>query len=164
MRVPKLRVGPFSVPELIVVGIILMILASSATPRLGRASGDIQSAALAGNLAILRNGLDLYARDHNGAFPSVASFDAQMTQFTDASGNASEFRDATHTFGPYLRKVPVLTIGPKGYRGASTILDARSTNPGAAPGAWLYDATTGEIRANLPTQLADTSGTQYAAY
>jgi hypothetical protein len=72
-----------------------------------------------------------------------------MTQFTDASGNASEFRDATHTFGPYLRKVPVLTIGPKGYRGASTILDARSTNPGAAPGAWLYDATTGEIRANL---------------
>jgi hypothetical protein len=164
MRVPKLRVGPFSVPELIVVGIILMILASSANPRPGRAAAEIHAAALAGNLTILRNGLDLYARDHNGAFPSVHNFDAQMTQYTDAQGNTAESRDAAHTFGPYLRKVPLLPIGPKGHRGASAVLDARATNLGAAPGAWVYDSKTGEIRANLPQQLADTSGMQYAAY
>ena len=164
MRVPKLRVGPFSLPELIVVAIILTILASSTTPRPGRAAAEVHSAALAGNLTILRNALDLYARDHNGAFPSVNTFDAQLTQYTDAAGNASESRTNTHTFGPYLRKVPVLSIGPKGHRGSSIVLDARSANPGTTPGAWLYDATTGQIRANLPTQLADTSGIQYAAY
>ncbi len=163
-RIPLRRVGPFSIPELLVAGFILFVLASSATPRLGRASQDIAGAALAGNLAVLRNGLDLYADDHNGQFPTLAQFESQLTFYTDSDGNSSPNPSAAHALGPYLRKIPVLTVGPRGFKGSAAILDATKHPSGALPGGWSYNSITGEIRPNLPSNLADASGTPYNTY
>ena len=162
--VKVIRIGPFSLVELLVVGIVLSFVAASAMPRLSRGSEGVADAALAGNLAVLRNGIDLYRADHGGKFPSISAFDAQLTQFTDESGQASATQDETHKLGPYLRKVPVLTVGMKGYKGSTAVVDSRKTQPGTVPAAWCYNPETGEIRANLSNHFADISGKAYNQY
>ncbi len=160
----RLRIGGFSVVEIIVVGIILTVIGINAAPRFSRGSEGIAPSTLAGDLAVLRNGLDLYASDHGGGFPSVGQFASQMTQFTDANGKPSPTRDTTHCFGPYLRTVPLLPVGPKGYRGADTIVDASHRAPGAVTGAWVYNPHTGEIHANLTSRFTDGTGQAYCRY
>ena len=164
MRVIRLRFLGFSLVELVVVALILGVIASTALPRFSRGSEGVADAALAGNLAVLRNGLDLYASDHAGNYPSVANFEAQMTEYTDEKGNTSTVQDSTHTRGPYLRKVPLLPVGPKGFRGASAVLDAATAKIGAEPGAWIYNPKTGEIHANLDFRIEDYSGKRYNQY
>jgi type II secretory pathway pseudopilin PulG len=160
----RLRLGGFSIVELLVVGIILTIIATNATPRLSRGADAIAPATLQGDLAVLRNGIDLYASDHAGAFPTAARFEAQMTQFTDANGQSSLTKDQTHCFGPYLRVVPPLPVGPKAYRGSSALIDATHSTPGAATAAWIYNPRTGEIRANLSEHFTDATGRAYCRY
>ena len=159
-----LRIGPFSVAELLVVGVILMVVGASAMPRLSRGSDGIADAALMGNLGVLRSGLDRYAADHGGKFPSAAQFGAQMTLYTDEAGDSSMTQDGSHALGPYLRRVPLLPVGPKGYKGSDVVVDATVYPMGAAAGAWWYNARTGEVRVNLATPVADSSGKSYNRY
>ena len=162
--VRNLRIKGFSLAELIVVVIVLGILAATAVPRFSRGAAGVADSALAGDLAVLRNGIDLYASDHNGSYPSVENFDAQLTQYTDNAGNASPTQDSTHVHGPYLRKIPVLPVGPKGYKSSSAVIDAAKSHAGSVAGAWIYDAKTGQIRANLADRFADYTGKAYNQY
>ncbi|HEX8522090.1 MAG TPA: hypothetical protein VF669_07530 [Tepidisphaeraceae bacterium] len=156
----RLRIWGFSAAEIFVVAVVLTVIAGNAIPRLTRGADGIAEAALAGDLAVLRNAIDLYARDHGGNFPSHATFDAQLTQYTDAAGNPSSVADDKHPFGPYLRKVPVLPVGPKGVRATDTVV----TPTQSTLGAWLYNPATGEIRAALPDSAIDYTGKRYNAY
>jgi competence protein ComGC len=160
----RLKVLGFSLVELFVVGIILLIIAANTVPRFSRGAESLADAALAGNLAVLRNGLDVYASDHAGQFPSVADFDAQLTQYTDDQGNASSNQDSIHRHGPYLRRVPVLPVGPQSFKGSAGVLDSSQNSLGATIGAWLYNPKTGEIRANLPDNSIDYTGKRYNQY
>ena len=64
-----------------------------------------------------------------------------LTMYSDESGDVSNSSGSGHIYGPYLRVVPPMPIGPQ--RGLSTIADT------AAPGvAWVYDPATGEFTAN----------------
>jgi general secretion pathway protein G len=159
-----IRIGPFSIVELLMVGIVLTVVGASAMPRLSRGSEGVADGALAGNLAVLRNGIDLYRADHAGKFPSLTAFDAQLTQFSDETGRTSATEDETHKLGPYLRKVPVLTVGQKGFRNSTGVVDGRKTQPGTQPAAWWYNPDTGEIRANLSNHFADIAGKAYNQY
>src|SRR3954453_19452292 len=98
----------FSLIELVIVVVIIGIIAAIAIPRLSRGSAGAADSALLGNLAVLRNAIDLYATEHGGTYPALATFDAQLTQFTDAPGGAAAAKDTTHVYGPCLRKMPVL--------------------------------------------------------
>jgi prepilin-type N-terminal cleavage/methylation domain-containing protein len=154
----------FSLIELVIVVVIIGIIAAIAIPRLSRGSAGAADSALSGNLAVLRNAIDLYATEHGGSYPAVATFEAQLTQFTDVAGTPSATKTSTAIYGPYLRKVPPLPVGPTGYKNSTTVLDGSSGTPGTAAGGWFYNASTGEIRANLADSVQDATGKSYNSF
>src|SRR5438132_5074121 len=79
----------FSLIELVIVVVIIGIIAAIAIPRLSRGSAGAADSALSGSLAVLRNAVDLYATEHGGTYPALATFDTQLTQFTESSGGTA---------------------------------------------------------------------------
>ncbi len=146
----------FSLVELVIVVVIVGILAAIAIPRFSRGAAGASENALVGNLAVLRNAIELYAAEHDGDFPTQANFVNQLTQFTDASGAHSSSKTATHVYGPYLREVPEL---PTGTHKGSTGVAATSGQPSAENSTdgigWLYDQSTGQIWANSADFLTE---------
>ena len=140
----------FSMLELVIVVMILAIVAAIAIPRLSRGSAGAVEAALAGDLAVLRQAIDHYAAEHGGALPSEANVAAQLTGYTNAAGEAKIAPDATHVYGPYLRKIPPLPIGAR--QGATGIAAVDGNGVG-----WIYSGATGKIRANTTTEV-DSAG------
>jgi len=147
----------FSLLELVVVVIIIGIIAAVAIPRMSRGSAGAADSALAGDLAVFRNALDLYSAEHNGAFPTVAVVADALTQYTDSSGDVSATKDTTHIYGPYMRKVPPLPVGAaKGNTGI-----AAATGDGVG---WIFNASTGGIQPNCTATETDQSGKKYTDY
>ena len=127
-----------------------------AIPRLSRGSAGAADSALSGNLAVLRNAIDLYAAEHLGSFPTAANIQNALLQYSDASGNLSATKDTTYIYGPYIRKLPPLPVGTR--KGQTGIAAADGNTVG-----WIYTAATGDIRANTTTET-DASGKLYSAY
>lgn len=151
---PK-RTG-FSLLELMLVVVVIGLIAAIAIPRMSRGAAGATDASLTGTLAVVRDGIDRYAAEHNGAYPAAATIAAQLTTYTDANGNAQATKDSTFIYGPYVRSIPAVPVGAK--KGQSGIAAA----DGAAVG-WLYTATTGAITANCTTEV-DASGKTYLSY
>ncbi len=135
----------FSLLELVIVVVIVGIIAAIAIPRMSRGSAGAADSALAGNLAVLRNAIDLYSAEHGGSYPTVADVTDQLTQYTNDAGVAQVGKDATHYYGPYVRKVPPLPVGAK--KGKNGISDVDGLDVG-----WIYTVATGDIRANTTTE------------
>jgi hypothetical protein len=112
-------------------------------------------------LTALRNGTEMYATDHEGNWPDPERIEGQLTQYTDEDGNVSPTRDEGHYYGPYLRKVPAVTVGPN--NGISKIGDSRYVSQGDPGYGWIYDAVTGEIRGNTGS-ARDARGRLYSEY
>ncbi len=151
------RRGGFSLLELVVVITILGILAAIAIPRLSRGAAGAADSALASDLAVMRNAIDMYSTEHGGDFPDADDIEDQLTKYTDASGDVSEDRDSTHIYGPYLRKVPPLPVGAK--KGNKVISTANGDEVG-----WIYDEDDGEITANCTNDETDVTGKKYNEY
>jgi general secretion pathway protein G len=147
----------FSLIELVIVVVIIGIIAAIAIPRLSRGSSGAADSALAGDLAVLRSAIDLYATEHNGKFPTKDEIADQLTKYSDLAGNTSESRDTTHVFGPYLRRVPPLPVGAKA--GKNGIAEADG-----AEVAWIYDEVNGTIEANCADSETDATGKKYNEY
>jgi len=147
----------FSLLELVIVVVIIGIIAAIAIPRMSRGSAGAADSALSANLTVLRNGVDLYAAEHGGSYPTLAAVTNQLTQYTDATGAAQAGKDTTHIYGPYLRTVPPLPVGAK--KGKNGIDD----EDGATVG-WIYSGTTGEIKANCTDSEKDATGKAYNTY
>jgi prepilin-type N-terminal cleavage/methylation domain-containing protein len=147
----------FSLLELVVVVVIIGIIAAVAIPRLSRGSAGAADAALSSNLAVLRNAIDLYSAEHGGAFPTVAKIEDQLVKYTDSSGNVADAKDATHLYGPYVRKIPALPVGAK--KGNTEISDKDGDDVG-----WIYNATSGDIRSNTTDKEEDEAGKLYSDY
>ena len=156
------RIRAFSLVELVIVVVIIGVIAAIAVPRISRGAKGAGESALRGDLAALRNSIDLYAAEHAGTFPTVANFEDQVTTYTNDAGGAVATPDATHIFGPYLRSIPALPVagdgGTAGIRG-DTGLEAAA----AAGVAWIYNQTTGTIWANTGG-AKDESLTLYTDY
>ena len=159
------RAPAFSLVELVVVIVIIGIIAAMAIPRFSRGTAGASDSTLSGDLAILRNALNLYHAEHSNTWPTQAKFVEQLTQYTSVAGAESATWDATHPFGPYLLAIPPCPVG------SQTDPDAvafHTTGAFADPpvasdvGGWLFNTTTGEIIAN--TNATDQSGTAYYAY
>jgi general secretion pathway protein G len=154
----------FSLIELVIVVVIIGIIAAIAIPRLSRGASGAADSALAGNLSVLRNAIDLYATEHGGTYPALATFEAQLTQFSDTSGTTSAGKTPTAIYGPYIRKIPTLPVGPAGYKNTTTAVDGSTGSPGTSAGAWFYNPSTGEIKANLADSEKDVSDKAYNTY
>ncbi len=86
------RRGGFTLLELLVVVVIIMILASILMPALGRSREAARRIVCASNLRQTGIALAIYAADWNTWFPPTGSFARE--QLSDASGNF------THALGP----------------------------------------------------------------
>ena len=145
----------FSLIELVIVVLILGIIAAIAVPRMSRGAKGAQGSSVSSDLAVLRNAIDLYHTEH-GKFAELLNFSDQLTLFTDDAGKTSATKGGVYIYGPYIRAIPSLPVGP----------DKGATGVGAAAGAavgWLYNETTGVISASSGTE-ADESGKLYSAY
>ncbi len=147
----------FSLLEVVIVVAIIAILAAIGIPRMSRGAKGASDAALTGDLATLRNAIDLYAAEHTGAFPTVTDINTQLTQYTNIDGVVSATKDTTHIYGPYMRSIPPLPVGGK--KGNAKIADAN----GPAVG-WLYTSTDGTIKANTADGEVDEAGVKYNTY
>lgn len=154
---PRRRQG-FSLIELVIVVVIIGIIGAIAIPRLSRGAEGANDSALVGDLAVLRNAVDLYATEHGGSYPALATIEAQLTQYTDYSGAVSATKVDDYIYGPYIRKIPSVTVGLQA--GSTGFTD--TANAATAKG-WVYDETTGEITPNTTTE-EDASGTLYSDY
>ncbi len=152
---PKRNKG-FSLLELVVVVVIIGIIAVIAIPRMSRGAAGAADAALSGDLAVLRNAIDLYAIEHTGAFPTKTEIENQLLQYTNNVGTAQVTKDVTHIYGPYMRKTPPLPVGAR--KGQSGISDTDGSTVG-----WIYNETTGDIRANTTTEM-DAADKLYSDY
>lgn len=162
----------FSLVELVVVIVIIAVIAAIAIPRFSRGAAGADESALMGNLATLRQAVELYGAEHGGDYPgkngdggtgmagSEEAMVNQLIKFSDVSGNVSDTKDATYKYGPYLRAgMPPLPVGTN--RGSRTVkLD--NTGPPAVDIAggygWICNQDTGDIIANADDM--DSSGTR----
>src|SRR5437588_736081 len=161
----------FSLIELVIVVVIIGIIAAIAIPRMSRGSAGAADNALAGDMAVWRNSLDLYQTEHQGQYPTNnTTILNQLTQYTDSSGATSATQDATHIYGPYMRSIPPLPVGdpagaqavPKG----STTIGATVGTPGAIVAGgygWLYDPA-GNIYPNTGTVQDSSKSKLYVNY
>lgn len=153
----------FSLIELVIVVVIIGIIAAIAIPRMSRGAVGANESSLTGNLAVLRKAIDLYATEHDGAFPSGtdATFIAQLTTYTDSTGATSATKTGAFIYGPYLRSIPACPVGS--CKGKSAIISTGSAGADVTKG-WLYNATSGTIVANCPDTDVDSASKKYNAY
>ena len=137
--------GAFSLVELVIVIVVIGIVAAIAVPRLTRGATQAGAAALRSDLATLNRAVELYRAEHEGRAPTATHIGLQLTNYSNAAGNAlSATADPGNgiVFGPYLREIPAIQIGPN--KGA--------TRFAAVPGddiAWLYTGNGATILPNL---------------
>ena len=153
----KRRRSGFSLLELVIVIVIMGIVAAVAIPRMSRGSAGAADSALSGNLSVLRSAIDMYAGEHNGAYPAVADIEDQLTLYSSAAGATNATKSSTYLYGPYLRKVPSLPVGAA--KGSSGIAAADGTGVG-----WIYTAASGDITSNTTASEKDSSEKKYSDY
>ena len=153
----RIKNRAFSLIELIIVVVIIGIIAAIAIPRMSRGAAGAADSSLSGSLAVMRSGLDIYATEHGGKFPVLATFTDQMTLFTDFNGATNPVKGGAFIYGPYLRKIPPLPVGlERGSIGITAIA-------GGAGMGWVYDGVSGTIIANTLLE-ADDAGKLYNTY
>ncbi|MCK4340092.1 MAG: prepilin-type N-terminal cleavage/methylation domain-containing protein [Phycisphaerae bacterium] len=162
------RLG-FSLVELVVVIVIIGILAAIAIPRLSRGSAGAGQAAVAGNLATVRNAINIYAAEHNNTFPGpdAAGFVAKLTMYSDLSGNTNAAKTTVFRFGPYLLAIPPCPVGENAGTATAAKVLIDNTNSPPVPvttggEGWVYNPTTGEFLPN--TTLTDDAGKAFNLY
>jgi prepilin-type N-terminal cleavage/methylation domain-containing protein len=159
------RGGGFSLIELVIVVVIIGIIAAIAIPRMSRGTAGAGDSALSGNLSVLRNAIELYATEHAGTFPTDP--ENQLTMYTNEAGATSATKTATHVYGPYLRKIPPITVGSLKSDAAKNalILVGTSETPETTPTkGWIYSTTSGVIKANTIATEVDQANKAYSAY
>ena len=149
MSNPRKNQSGFTLVELLIVVIILGILAAVVIPQFNTAAAESKEAALASNLATIRQAIELYKVQHNDTFPDDFIV-TKLTTTTDATGAAGT------KYGPYIRNIfPANPIDSLATVATPATMPAAPT----AAGGWIYATGNGEFRANVAG--AGPSGTDY---
>jgi general secretion pathway protein G len=97
----------FTLVEILIVVCILGILAAIVIPQYSESSTEAKFSSLCTDLQTLRSQIELYKIQHNNFPPSFVNFVAQMTTYSDISGNTAAAKTVVFYYGPYMQKVPV---------------------------------------------------------
>jgi prepilin-type N-terminal cleavage/methylation domain-containing protein len=159
----KARKG-FTLIEMLIVIVILGILAMVIIPQISTSTDDAKLSTLQTNLSAMRNSVELYYAQHNGAYPGVAvpttvpadvttaalAFAAQLTRYTDIDGNIANSKTLVYKYGPYI-KGSGLPTNPFNLLADITIdateKDITEKASGSATG-WKFYALTGVLMAD----------------
>jgi len=140
----------FTLVELLIVVIILGILAAVVIPQFNSAASESKEAAMASNLATMRQAVEMYKVQHDDAFPD-GDFVGQLTDSTDIDGVVGNAG-----YGPYLRNGipnnPVALL-------ATVEVVAVDPVAGDDTHGWTYNSVTGQIWSDASG--AGPSGTDY---
>ena len=163
----------FTLVEILIVVVILGILAAIVIPQFSSASQAAQASSTVTQLQSLRSQLELYQLQHDGEYPQVTGdgiaaddFWAQLTNFTNQDGDVFLTQAAADTaraagdniFGPYLQKPvsnPFITSVGRADEQISVSAAEPLPTAGVADFGFIYNVTTGEIRANVPEAVAE---------
>lgn len=139
----------FTLVEILIVVIILGILAAIVIPQFTNASTEARESNLRSQLQTLRSQIELYKLQHKDVPPALISGGEAawevFTKYTDIDGEVSDTKTATHVYGPYMNAAPVNPL-----TGSAAINAALTAN-----GGWVYDETTGVIKAQAGKDVAD---------
>lgn len=159
----------FTLIELLIVVAIIVILAAIAIPRMSRGSTGAGNSALAANLSLIRNAINIYATEHNNTFPGATAdaFVDKLTKYTDVSGTVSATKTTTARYGPYLAAIPPCPVGENAGKSTASKVLIDSTNSPPVPvttggEGWVYNPNTGEFLPN--TALTDDGGKAFKDY
>jgi general secretion pathway protein G len=148
----------FSLIELVIVVVIIAIIGAIAIPKMSRGSAGANDSAVTQDLATMRSGLDLFASEHGGTYPTAANVVTQLTTYTDINGNPNATKTTVFIYGPYLKAVPTLPVGTN--KGLNTVTTVGPAGTGTF--GWYYDGTS--MWANDPGTDVDVKGTAYNTY
>jgi prepilin-type N-terminal cleavage/methylation domain-containing protein len=148
--------GAFSLVEILIVVMIIGILAAIAVPKFSNASQIARENSLKDNLRLLRTQLGVYKTQHS-VFPGYPAGDSnqtptaaiaadQLMKYTDAVGNISDTGTSLYKWGPYLDQIPTNPINSKA---DIKILSSGDALVADGTTGWLYQPSTGTIRANV---------------
>ena len=142
----------FTLVEILIVVVILGILAAIVIPQFTSASESAKASSLVSQLQTIRSQLELYQVQHNGDYPTLATLQTgDPDNWTGLSTQTDVDGAAGTDFGPYLQKAPV-----NPFTGTSNVI--ASTGTAAATVGWLYNETTGEIKAAVASAKASEAG------
>jgi general secretion pathway protein G len=136
----RARAKAFSLIEMTIVVLIIAILAAIAARRLSRHSEQAATNAVGQDTSTLQTAVEAYRAEH-GAYLAADKIVDQLTKYTDVFGNVSPTRGTPYIYGPYVRNIPPLPVGPA--RGSNKIAAAPAADVG-----WVFDAVTGAITPN----------------
>lgn len=159
----------FTLVELLIVITILGIMAMVVVPQFVGASTSSRGVALADQLRIFREQMNLYRAQHQARWPGldgdgtpssdVAAFTAQLTTFTDRKGNTTSAKSSTFCYGPYLPGVPANPIS--GLKTVAIDTGIGTPTPDGSTG-WIYQPATGRLWPN--NTGSDGDGKAYFSY
>lgn len=147
----------FSLLEVVIVVAIIAVLATIAIPRMSRGAKGAKDSAVSGDLAVLRNAIDLYASEHGGSYPGASTIANQLTLYSDIDGTTSSTKTTACIYGPYVRSIPPLPVGAR--KGQTGIAAADANDVG-----WIYTAASGTIKTNTTASEKDDTDKLYSAY
>ncbi|MEM9883756.1 MAG: prepilin-type N-terminal cleavage/methylation domain-containing protein [Planctomycetota bacterium] len=156
MSARSLKAQGFTLVEILIVVVILGILAAIVIPQFTSASEAAKASSIQTQLQTIRSQIELYQIQHNGDYPALtAATDGTawhaLTETSDVDNTIKT--DGTGDFGPYMQKAPV-----NSFTGESdlVITTAAAGTMGAASKdiGWLYNSTTGQIKASILTTKA----------
>ena len=156
----------FSLIELVIVIVILAVISAIALPRISRGAKGANESALSQNLAVLRSAVEMYSGEHGGTFPGTdaATFVAALTKYSDVNGTTADAKDGSKgiIYGPYLLKVPPLTVGAN--VGQTTVTVAAVAPVAGGTTGWVYNFKSGQIIANCADTELSEAGTKYNSW
>lgn len=175
----------FTLVELLIVVIILAILAAIVVPQFAASTEDARLSALDTNLSNTRSALELYYQQHGGRYPGeyletdgttkaanaaakLVAFKAQLTLYSDVSGQTSNTKNASFRYGPYIKrsdipKNPITESNDLEFQGTGALGMTGAADPFVTTPAkgWKYDVVTGQFIANDNRLLPGSSTERY---
>ena len=128
----------FTLVEILVVVTILGIMGAIVIPQFSNASTETRIVTVQADLKTIRSQLQVYAAQHKGEMPALATFVDQLTMASNADGTTAAVGTPGFPFGPYMEHIP---------RNPFTL--TRTVTAGdVGTSGWYYDEGDGEFLAN----------------
>lgn len=134
-------VRAFSLVELVIVVAVLGILGAMVAGRFGQTADQARDAAQKVDVNTVKAAIARYQADHGGASPAFNTLASQLTNPTNYAGRIGAAKTDEYRFGPYLPKMPDVTIHRASGSGGSDLVVATADG---AP-IWYYSESSGRL-------------------